>query len=226
MRLRFSKALILGALVSFSAVGQDMEPPDEEKVSYALGMNLGLEIKRTGADVDVNVIVQAIKDAMEGKSTRIPESDARSIIQQAMTYERAMLSKKNKAEGEAYLARNAQSPDVTVLADGLQYRIIKAGAGAKPGTDDNVTISSRGHLVDGKVIDQKEHFQISITGQMKCFQEALQLMPAGSKWEIVAPPALAFGNDWNGDVGPDSTVIFEIELISIAPSVHSPPSEK
>jgi FKBP-type peptidyl-prolyl cis-trans isomerase len=220
MKWKFRKALILAALVSFSAGGQDMEPPDVEKVSYALGMNLGLEIKRTGADVDVNEIVRAISDVMEGKSTRIPESDVRPIIQQAMTYERAMLSKKNKAGGEAFLAGNAKITGVTVLPDGLQYRVIKAGTGPKPGIDDNVTITSRGRLVGGELIDQKDHFQISVNGQMKCFQEALQLMPAGSKWEIVAPPALAFGSDWNGDVGPDSTVIFEIELISIAPSAH------
>lgn len=222
MKFKFPKAVILAAVVGFSAAAQDSsEPPDEEKVSYALGMNLGLEIKRIGAEVDVNTIIQAAKDVMEGKPTQIKEAEARPIFQQELDYQRAVLSKKNKAEGEAYLAKNAKLPDVTVLADGLQYRVIKPGTGpAAARIDDNITINSQGNLLDGKVIDHKDHFQISVAAQMKGFQEALQLMPVGSKWQIVLPPALAFGSDWKGNVGPDSTVIFEIELISIEPSAR------
>jgi FKBP-type peptidyl-prolyl cis-trans isomerase FklB len=198
-----------------------MEPPDEEKVSYALGMNLALEIKRTGADVDVNTIVQALKDVMAGKTTRISDPELRPIFQKALAYERAVLSKKNKTEGEAYLAKNAKTAGVTVLPDGLQYRVIKAGTGPMPKPDDNVTINSKGHFIDGREIDHKEKFEIAVAGQMKGFQEALQLMQPGAKWEITLPPALAFGSDWNGEVGPDSTLVFELELVSITPSVHS-----
>lgn len=214
--------LMAGALVALSAAGQNaIEPPDDDKVSYALGMKLGLEIKRTGADVDVNTIVQAIKDVMDGKPTQIAESEMRPILQEAMAYQRAAASKKNKAEGEAFLAKNAKEPGVTVLPDGLQYRVLKAGNGPTPKADDNVVINSLGTLIDGKVIDQKEHFQVSVSGQMKGLEEALKMMPIGAKWQVVAPPALAFGGDWKGDVGPGSTVIFEIELLSISPSVHS-----
>jgi FKBP-type peptidyl-prolyl cis-trans isomerase len=221
MKLKFSKALILGALVAFSAIGQDTEPPDDEKVSYALGMKLGLEIKRTGADVNVETITQAIQDVLEGKPTRVPEAEVRRTIQQEIAYQRAVLSKQNKAEGAAFMEKNAKAPGVKVLPDGLQYRVLQAGNGPMPKSDENVTISSRGRLISGKVIDHKEKFQVAVAEQMKGFQAALQLMPAGSKWEIVLPPQLAFGNDWNGDVGPDSTVIFEVELVSISPSVHS-----
>lgn len=222
MKLKFPKAVILAALVAFSAVGQQsFEPPDDEKVSYALGMGLGLEIKRLGADVDVNVIVQALKDVAEGKTTQIKESELHPIFQQELAYQKAVISRKNKAEGDAYLAKNAKLPEVTVLPDGLQYRVIKTGEGKTPKTDDNVTISSRGTLLDGKVIDKKDHFQVAVSSQMKAFQEALPLMQVGSKWQIVAPAALAFGDEWKGDIGPDSTLIFEVELISIAPSVHS-----
>lgn len=222
MNLKALNVIIIAALAASPALAQqDMEPPDAEKVSYALGMNLALEIKRTGADVDVNTIVQALKDVMAGKTTRIKDSELRPIFQQALAYERMALSKKNKAEGDAYLAKNAKADGVTVLPDGLQYRVITAGTGPKPKTDDNVTITSRGHTIDGREIDRKDKFEISLTAQMKGFQEALQLMQPGAKWEIVLPPALAFGSDWNGDVGPDSTLIFELELVSIAPSVHS-----
>lgn len=211
-----------GLLVALSAAGQKaIEPPDDDRVSYALGMKLGLQIKRTGADVDVDAIVQAVKDILEGKSTRITESEMRTLLQEAMAYQRAAVSRKNKAEGEAFLAKNAKEPGVTVLPDGLQYRVLKPGSGPTPKADENVVINSRGTLIDGKVIDQKEHFQVSVTGQMKGLEEALKLMPAGSKCQVVAPPALAFGSDWKGDVGPESTVIFEIELLSISPSVHS-----
>lgn len=221
MKFKFSKAVILGALVAFSAIGQDSGPPDDEKVSYALGMKLGLEIKRTGTDVDVNMVVQAIKDAMDGKATKIPESEVRTTLQQGLAYQRAVISKKNKAEGEAYLAKNAKMTGVTVLPDGLQYRVIQPGSGKMPKIDENVTISSHGTLIDGTEIDRKDHFQVAVVEQMKGFQEALQMMQVGSKWQIVMPPELAFGSDWKGDVGPDSTVIFDVELNSIAPSVHS-----
>jgi FKBP-type peptidyl-prolyl cis-trans isomerase len=221
MKLKVSKAIILVVVVAFSTLAQDTEAPDEEKVSYALGMNLGLEIKRMGADVDVDAIVQAIKDVTEGKPTRIGESEVRPIVQQELAYQKSVMSRKNKAEGEAYLAKNAKAAGVIVLPDGLQYRVIQAGAGPSPKIDDNVTVNSRGTMIDGKEMDHRENFQVSLTGQMKGLQEALQLMQAGSKWQVTVPPALAFGNEWKGDVGPDSTLIFEIELISIAPSVHT-----
>ena len=222
MRLKLPKAVILTGLVAFSAMAVDApEPPDEEKVSYALGMNLGLQIKRMGADVDVSVIVQAIKDVMAGKPTQIPEAELRPIFQQEEAFQRAIISQKNKAEGEAYLAKNAQAPGVTVLPDGLQYKVIQAGTGPTPKGDDNVTLNFRGSLINGREIDHKDQFQVAVAGQMKGFQEALQLMKTGSKWQIVAPPALAFGSEWKGDVGPESTVIFEIELLSIEPSAHA-----
>ncbi len=221
MKLRLPNAVILAGLVAFSAVAEDApEPPDEEKVSYALGMNLGLQIKRMDADADINVIIQAMKDVMEGKPTQIQASELHQIFQQEEAVQRALISKKNKAEGEAYLAKNAKIPGVTVLPDGLQYRIIKEGTGAAPTSNDNVTINFRGALINGKEIDHKDNFQVSVAGQLKGCQEALQLMKTGSKWQIFAPPALAFGSEWNGDVGPDTTVMFEIELISIQPSAH------
>ena len=222
MRLKLPKAVILTGLVAFSAMAVDApEPPDEEKVSYALGMNLGLQIKRMGADVDVTVLVQALKDVMEGKPTQISEAELRPIFHQEEAFQRAIISRKNKAEGEAYLAKNAQAPGVTVLPDGLQYKVIQAGTGPTPKREDDVTLNLRGSLINGREIDHKDQFQVAVGGQMKGFQEALQLMKVGSKWQIVAPPALAFGSEWKGEVGPESTVIFEIELLSIEPSAHA-----
>jgi FKBP-type peptidyl-prolyl cis-trans isomerase len=222
MKLKLSKAVVLAGLVAFSAMAVDApEPPDEEKVSYALGMNLGLQIKRMGADVDVNVIVQAIKDVMEGKPTQLPEAELRPIFHQEEAFQRAIISKKNKAEGEAFLAKNGQAPGVTVLPDGLQYKVIQAGTGPTPKREDNVILNFRSSLINGKEIDRKDHFQVAVAGQMKAFQEALQLMKVGSKWQIVAPPALAFGSEWKGEAGPESTVLFEIELLSIEPSAHA-----
>jgi FKBP-type peptidyl-prolyl cis-trans isomerase len=222
MKLKLPKAVILTGLVAFSAMAVDApEPPDEEKVSYALGMNLGLQIKRMGADVDVTVLVQALKDVMEGKPTQISEAELRPIFHQEEAFQRAIISKKNKAEGEAYLAKNSQAPGVTVLPDGLQYKVLQAGTGSTPKREDNVTLNLRGSLISGKEIDRKDHFQVAVGGQMKCFQEALQQMKVGSKWQIVAPPALAFGSEWKGDVGPESTVIFEMELLSIEPSAQT-----
>src|ERR1700722_16916153 len=137
MKFKLSRAVILAGTVAFSAIARDApEPPDDEKVSYALGMDLGLQIKRMGADVDVSVIVQAMKDVMAGKSTQISESEMRPIFQSEEAFQRALISKKNKAEGEAYLAKNAKASGVTLLPDGLQYRVIEGGTGPVPKVDD------------------------------------------------------------------------------------------
>jgi FKBP-type peptidyl-prolyl cis-trans isomerase FklB len=222
MKLKLSKAVVLAALVAFSARAVDApEPPDEEKVGYALGMNLGLQIKRLGAEVDVKVIVQALQDVMAGKPTQIPEAELRPIFHQEEAFQRALISQKNKAEGEAYLAKNAKAPGVTVLPDGLQYRVIVEGTGPTPKNEDNVTLNFRGSLINGREIDRKDQFQVAVAGQIKGWQEALQLMKVGSKWQIFVPSNLAYGSEWKGEVGPESAVLFEIELVSIEPSAHS-----
>jgi FKBP-type peptidyl-prolyl cis-trans isomerase len=191
----------------------------KHKVSYAMGMRLGLQIKNSHASVDMNAIAQGVSDVLAGKPTKLQPSEIMPIFRQEQAYEAANMSQKNKVEGEAFLAKNAKEPGVQVLPDGLQYRILKTGTGEVPKTNDLVFIKYRGTLVDGKEFDHEDHLLSRTTAGIKGWQEALQKMTIGSKWQIVVPPALAFGHPGQGfrNIGPDATLIYELELLSIAP---------
>ncbi len=214
-----TQPIIAGALLlAGSALSQSSsQPPDPRAVSYAFGLNLGIQIKQMGAEVDINTIVQAMKDVQDGKPTKLQASDLPSIFKQEEDFARSKIAAKNKAEGEAFLAKNAASPGITVLPDGLQYRVLQPGTGAAPNLSDIVTLKYRGTLTDGTEFDHSDHLQTSIAAQMKGWQEALPLMKAGSKWQIFLPPNLAYGRNWLRKVGPESTVVFEIELVSVDP---------
>jgi FKBP-type peptidyl-prolyl cis-trans isomerase len=229
MKMTFQKALILTAFMAFSAVAQDFlsdtkpsEPPDKEKLSYALGMRLGLQLKQAGADVDPDVIAQAIKDVLEGKPTKIQESEIRPLMMQAQAYGAAKKAEKNKAASDAFLAKNAKTPGVTVLPDGLQYRIIQTGTGEIPKSTDLITLNLRGNLIDGTEFRRKDHLQIPFAACPKACQEALQLMKAGSKWQIFAPSELAYGYERRRDPGTETTLVYELELISAEPESAHP----
>jgi FKBP-type peptidyl-prolyl cis-trans isomerase FklB len=191
---------------------------NQERVSYAMGMRLGMQLKRAGVEVDANVIAQGLKDVLEGKPTKIQESEIEPLFRQAQAYGLATQSSRNKTEGEAFLARNAKAPGIVVLPDGLQYRVTQAGAGETPTTNDLIFIKYRGTLVNGVEFDHKDHFLTRINGGIKGMQEALQRMKVGSKLQIFVPPALAYGavGESVHHVGPGSTLIYELELLSIA----------
>jgi len=223
MKLKLQKALLLPGFIAVSAIAQEFKPaatpsgpPDKEKVSYALGMNLGLQLKHADADVDVNVIAQAIKDVMEGKPTKIQQSEIQPLFRQAQAYGLAKQGEKNRTEGEAFLAKNAKTPGITVLPDGLQYRVLQAGTGEIPTTNDVVIITYQGKMIDGTEFERRDHIQARTIAQIKGLQEAFQLMKVGSKWQIFVPSALAYGHEQMRQVGPDSTLIYELELNSIA----------
>lgn len=192
----------------------------KHKVSYAMGMRLGLQLKNSGTSVDANEIAQGVDDVLAGKPTKLQESEVIPIFRKQQEYETAKMSRKNKAEGEEFLAKNAKEPGVHVLPDGLQYRILKDGTGEVSKTNDLVFINYRGTFVDGTEFDHQDHLLTRTTaGGIKGWQEALQKMTIGSKWQIVVPPALAFGHQGQGfpNIGPDATLVYELELLSNAP---------
>jgi FKBP-type peptidyl-prolyl cis-trans isomerase FklB len=200
---------------------------DKEKASYAIGMNIGSSLKRDGLDVDPNIVTQGLKDAMSGTPSKISEADA----QQAMTNlrnkvmaqrqsEQQQAGDANKKAGDQFLAANKAKPGVVTLPSGLQYTVVKAGTGPKPKATDTVTVNYRGTLIDGTEFDSSQKHGEAATlgvGQViKGWTEALQLMPVGSKWQLVIPPDLAYGsNGAGGVIGPNSTLVFDIELLSI-----------
>lgn len=216
MRLKLRHALIIPVLLAPAVFAQEnSKAPETNTVSYAFGMNLGIQIKQMGADVDVNAIVQAIKDVEEGKPAKLPQADLRAILKQEEDFALAKIAAKDKAEGAAFLATNATAPGITVLPDGLQYRVLQAGTGATPKMTDVVSLKYRGTLIDGTEFDHNDHIQTSIVSQMLGWQEALPRMKVGSKWQLFVPPNLAYGRKWLRQVKPESTVIFELELLSI-----------
>jgi FKBP-type peptidyl-prolyl cis-trans isomerase len=192
--------------------------PHKEKVAYALGMRMAGQLKRVTADVDSTLILQGMKDVLEGKPTKIKESEVEPLFEQAKAYGALKQSEKNKAAGEAFLAKNARADGIKTLADGLQYRVVQEGSGEKPTTNDLIIVRYRGNFVDGKEFDRSEHFLTKSDGGMKGWQDALQRMRVGSKWVVFMPAELGFGHEGEPghDIGPDATLIYELELVSIA----------
>lgn len=188
----------------------------KEKVSYAVGMRLCVQVQRAGTDVDPDTMAQAIKDVLDGRPTRISEADIEPLFIQAKNYGFARLSEKNKAEGAAFFAKNAKESGVKVLSDGLQYQVIHEGDGEIPKPEQLIAVKYRGTFLDGTEFDQKEYYPTRSGGGLKCWQDALQKMKFGSKWKIFVPAELAYGHGGlpMRRIGPDAALIYELELIS------------
>ena len=221
--------------------------PKEQKehVSYAIGMNIGTNIKRGGVDLDVDVISDAIKDVLAGRDLKLTEQQAQEAMRSYQVEARAkqgemqkQAAEKNKKEGEEFLAANKKKEGVktypVTLLDGtvaeMQYKVITEGPGAIPKSNDTVTVNYRGTFINGKEFDssakrgQPGKFQVK--GVVRGWTEALQMMKAGSKWELFVPSALAYGDAGNPSIEPGSTLIFEVELVGAdAPPPPPPPAQ-
>jgi FKBP-type peptidyl-prolyl cis-trans isomerase FklB len=203
----------------------------KDKFSYALGMNIGNGYKqgleKQSVEFDANLIAQGVKDALSGAKTRLTEDEAKAVlteVQNEVNKQRQEKMKeaaaKNKTEGEAFLAANKSKDGVVTLPSGLQYKILTAGTGPKPTASDQVVCNYRGTLINGTEFDSSYKSGKPATfgvGQViKGWTEALQLMPVGSKWQLFVPSDLAYGERGAGaQIGPNDTLIFEVELLSI-----------
>lgn len=196
---------------------------DQHKVSYAMGMRLAVQLKRTGAEVDSQEFGQGLRDVLDGKHTRFSQTEIPTLFRQAQTYSQVQLAKKNKTEGETFLARNAKTPGITVLPSGLQYRILEPGTGKVPATNDLIFIKYRGSLPDGREFDHSNHFLTQPTGGIVGWQQALQRMRVGAKWQLFVPADIGFGQEGEPvhQVGPDATLIYELEMLEIV-QPHDP----
>jgi FKBP-type peptidyl-prolyl cis-trans isomerase len=188
-----------------------------DKFSYAVGMRRGLQLQRTGAEIDSSALGQGLKDTLEGKPTKVKEAEIEPLFKLAQAYALDQQSKKNKAAGKTFLDKNAREPGVKVMPDGLQYKVLQAGAGEKPTTNDLIIIKYRGTYVGGTVFDHKEHFLTRSDAGTKGMQEALQHMRVGDKWQIFVPSDLAFGREGEQalKIPPDATLIYDLELVSM-----------
>jgi len=225
------KLLVMTAVVGLAGAVCAAEAPalktQKQKVGYCIGLSIGRNLKDQALDVDLETFVQGIKDALSGAKAAMTPEEMRATMQafekeaRAKDEERsAMLAEKNKKEGEAFLAENKKKEGVVALPSGLQYKILKAGTGKTPKATDEVSAHYRGTLIDGTEFDSShsrgEPATFPVEGVIKGWVEALQLMQVGAKWQLVIPAELAYGDRGAGRViGPNATLIFELELISI-----------
>ncbi len=203
----------------------------KDKASYAIGMNIGRSVaakfKSDSLDVNNAIFLRGMKDALAGGKMLLTDDEAKAVLDTLQTEMRKTEEEKmaqagdiNKAKGDAFLAANKAKDGVVTLPSGLQYKIVTPGTGPKPVATDSVVCNYRGTLIDGTEFDASAKHggpaTFPVNQVIKGWTEALQLMPVGSKWQLYIPSDLAYGSRGaGGDIGPNSTLIFDIELLSI-----------
>jgi FKBP-type peptidyl-prolyl cis-trans isomerase FklB len=230
-----AKTTSSAATKSGTAQGVTVLTTDKQKASYAIGMNVGGGLHRQGVDLDTAALLQGMKDALGGGKTLITEDEARAAL---MKLQNEMQAKQqaqaqqegaaNKKEGDAFLAANKGKEGVVTLPSGLQYKILKEGSGPKPTATDSVVCNYRGTLINGTEFDGSEKHggpaTFPVSGVIKGWTEALQLMPTGAKWQLFIPADLAYGarGTPGGPIPPNATLTFEVELLSIKAPEKAP----
>ena len=229
MKAITTAALALGLLAgSASAADPKMTLKDnKDKVSYSIGLNIGKSMKQEGLDINPDALAAAMKDVFAGAKPQLTDEEVQAVMQE---FQKEMMAKrmkgqqegltKNKAEGEKFLADNKKKEGIKTTASGLQYKVIKDGTGKTPKATDTVSTHYRGTLISGKEFDSSykrgEPAEFPVNGVIKGWTEALQLMKEGAKWQLFIPSELADGERGAGqDIGPNSTLIFDIELLSV-----------
>ena len=235
------------ALLNSPTNAPTLSPKEQkENMSYAIGMDIGKNLKRASVELDLDVLSSALKAAMVGQPSKLTDQQAQEAIgafrREAMAKqneERLKTAQKNRAEGVAFLAENKKKPGIKTLdvklPDGttaeMQYKVITEGTGAIPKSNDTVSVNYRGTLIGGKEFDNSakrgQPAKLQVNRVVRGWTEALGMMKAGSKWELYLPPTLAYGDQGSGpNVEPGATLIFEMELLGTeAPPPPPPPAQ-
>jgi FKBP-type peptidyl-prolyl cis-trans isomerase FklB len=224
MNRKFLSAVCVVALTGVAMpviAAERLEPKtDPEKNSYSVGYDIGRSLKRQLVEVNVGALTQGLNDAISGAAPALPDPEMQQRFA-AMRQESAKkIPEMNKKEGEAFLAKNKGAKGVKTTASGLQYKVITTGKGKQPTAEDTVTVNYRGTLIDGTEFDssykRNQPATFPVKGVIAGWTEALQLMQEGSKWKLYLPSAIAYGERGAGNmIGPNSTLVFEVELLSI-----------
>ncbi|WP_203594775.1 FKBP-type peptidyl-prolyl cis-trans isomerase [Wenzhouxiangella limi] len=226
MRNHKLPVVALVAAMSFPALVAAMETP-EERLSYTIGMDIGQSLSEQGMELDIDLLVEALRASYAGEETRLTQEEAlaeRDAFmqrrQQEMEQERGVEAERNLEQGEAFLAQNRDNPDVQETPSGLQYRVIEEGDGASPEATDQVTVHYVGTLIDGVEFDSSrargEPATFALNQVIPGWTEGVQLMQEGAIYEFFIPADLAYGEQGRpGPIGPNSTLIFEVELLEV-----------
>jgi len=209
---------------------------DQDKVSYMIGYQIGSNFKRDGLQVDLNMLSNGLKEALAGEKSPLTAEESQKLmatlqkdLQTKAEGKRKAEGEKNAAEGKAFLAENAKKPGFKTLPSGLQYKVITEGKGDAPKATDTVSTNYKGTLINGTEFDSSykrgQPAKFPVNGVIKGWTEALQLMKPGAKWSLVVPADLAYGDRGAGDaIGPNSTLQFEVELLSIEKAKPAEPA--
>jgi FKBP-type peptidyl-prolyl cis-trans isomerase len=218
--------LFISAVTTTALAADKKFASEKERLSYAIGVQIGGSLKQQGfTDIDPVALGAAIADVLNNNKMQVSTEDMQAAIKSFQKKKMAELEAKGKAAKEAgdkYRAKNKKKKGVKVTKSGIQYEILKAAKGKKPKATDTVTVHYKGSLVNGKVFDSSiargKPATFPLNGVIKGWTEILPMMSVGSKWRVVIPPELAYGAHGSGPIGPNETLIFEIELLSIKDS--------
>lgn len=206
------------------AAAQKALTTDKEKLSYSAGFDMGMNIKKSGIDLDADLVVEAVRDVLKGSKTRMTEQEVADTKMAYFAKKRNELAEKNQREGKAFLEENRKKEGVTVLPSGLQYRVLKDGTGRSPRAEDTVSVHYRGTLTNGDEFDssypRNQPATFTLSQVVKGWTEGLQLMKEGAKWQFVIPAELGYGERGmpGSPIGPNAVLVFDIELLSVSPA--------
>jgi FKBP-type peptidyl-prolyl cis-trans isomerase FklB len=205
----------------------------KDKASYSIGLNIGRSMHKDSVDIDPSILLRGLKDGLAGSKPLLTDDEARTAMVTLQSEMRKKQEEKmlvqgeaNKKEGEAFLADNKTKDGIVTLPSGLQYKVLKEGTGPKPLATDTVVCNYKGTLLDNTEFDSSykrgQPATFPVSGVIKGWTEALQLMPVGSKWQLFIPSELAYGarGGPGGGIGPNATLIFEVELMSVQPKAE------
>jgi len=221
--------LVIASTASICVAADKTITTDMDKVSYCIGVDIGTNFKSQSIDVDPDVLLMGMKDALDSKDLKFNDeergkilADFRTSLKEKQDAQRKIQGDKNMAEGTALLEKNKSEKGIVVLDSGLQYHILVEGSGESPQATDMVSVHYRGTLIDGSEFDSSysrgQPAKFKVNGVIPGWSEALQLMKAGSKWKLYIPSDLAYGERGAGQkITPNSTLIFDVELLEINP---------
>lgn len=231
-RMIFMQGMFLAGLVLLavpaSAKDTTVLKTEKEKVNYAIGVNIINVLKQQGVEIDLDLVLQGMKDAHGSGKTLLSDEELRKAVEQYHVAVRqkwaanqAKTALDNKQKGEAFLSENKKKEGVVTLESGLQYRVIKTGDGKKPSDEDTVVCQLKGKFLNGNEFENtilaKKPANLKVSGAIPGMREALKLMPVGSTWQLFIPSALAYGERGKSGsaIGPNAMLLYEVELLAV-----------